>query len=108
MNHRDEWLADLLSPYNENVERASARRSSDRTRAVEIKFPAAGLTIAVAPQPYVTVRLAACISGLSEKAIHRKIEDGTWIEDREFRRLPDSRILIDLRASQRWVEWAAA
>jgi len=57
---------------------------------------------------YVTVSLAAAITGLSEKAIRRKIEDGKWVEGREYRRSPDSGIFIDLRAYERWVEQAAA
>lgn len=45
--------------------------------------------VQVAPSMYVTIRLASYITGLSEKAIRRKIEDGKWIEKREYRRSPD-------------------
>ncbi|MGX6999848.1 excisionase [Caballeronia sp. KNU42] len=57
----------------------------------------------VAPAPYVTVRLAAIITGLSEKAIYRKIEDGKWVEGREFSRAPDGGIFISLKGYERWV-----
>ena len=43
----------------------------------------------LAPAPYVTIPLAAMVTGLTEKAIRRKIEDGKWIEGREYRRSPD-------------------
>lgn len=62
----------------------------------------------VAPAPYVTVALAAMITGLSEKAIRRKIEDGKWVEGREFRRSPDGGIFISLKGYQQWVEKATA
>ncbi|WP_106854551.1 excisionase [Caballeronia novacaledonica] len=40
---------------------------------------------------YVTIPLAAALTGLSEKAIRRKIEEGRSIEAREYRRAPDGR-----------------
>ncbi|MEM5384184.1 excisionase [Paraburkholderia phymatum] len=58
----------------------------------------------VAPAPYITVALAAIITGLSEKAIRRKIEDGKWIDGREYRRSPDGGIFISLKGYQQWVE----
>lgn len=66
------------------------------------------LTAQVAPAPYVTVALAAIITGLSIKAIRRKIEDGKWIEGREYRRSPDGGIFISLKGYQQWVEQKAA
>ncbi|MEX3914812.1 excisionase [Paraburkholderia sp. BR10872] len=62
------------------------------------------LTAQVAPAPYVTVALAAIITGLTEKAIRRKIQEGKWIEGREFRRSPDGGIFISLKGYQSWVE----
>lgn len=56
------------------------------------------------PAPYVTISLAASVTGLSEKAIRRKIEDGKWIEGREFRRSPDGRIFISIKGYKQWVE----
>jgi hypothetical protein len=61
------------------------------------------LVAQVAPAPYVTVRLAAIITGLSEKAIYRKIEDGKWVVGREFVRSPDGGIFISLKGYERWV-----
>ncbi|WP_174998278.1 excisionase [Burkholderia lata] len=56
------------------------------------------------PAPYVTVALAARITGLSQKAIRRKIEDGKWIEGREYRRSPDGGIFISVKGFANWVE----
>ena len=60
--------------------------------------------IQVAPAPYVTVELAAKITGLTEKTIRRKIEDGKWLEGREYRRSPDGGIFISIKGFQQWVE----
>jgi hypothetical protein len=62
----------------------------------------------IAPAPYVTVTLAATITGLTEKAIRRKIEEGKWVEGREYRRSPDGGIFISLKGYQQWVERLAA
>ena len=62
----------------------------------------------LAPAPYVTIHLAAAITGLSEKAIRRKIEDGKWIEGREYRRSPDGGIFISVKGYVAWVEKATA
>jgi hypothetical protein len=57
---------------------------------------------------YVRPAVAAVAIGLTVKAIERKIEDGKWIEGREYRRAPDGRIYIDMRGFEKWVETAAA
>lgn len=66
------------------------------------------MTPSVAPAQYVTIALAAAITGLTEKAIRRKIEDGKWIEGREYRRSPDGGLFVNLKGYERWVEGAAA
>lgn len=62
------------------------------------------MTIQVAPARFVTIELGATVTGLTEKAIRRKIEDGVWIEGREYRRqVDDGRIYIDLKGYEAWV-----
>ena len=41
-------------------------------------------------------------SGYSEKAVARKIEDGVWVEGREYVRAPDGRLLIDMDGFEKW------
>ena len=41
-------------------------------------------------------------SGYSEKAVARKIEDGVWVEGREYVRAPDGRLLIDTEGFNKW------
>ena len=60
----------------------------------------------VSPAPYITITLASIVTGLSVKAIQRKIEDGKWLEGREYRRSPDGGIFISLKGYQSWVEGA--
>lgn len=57
----------------------------------------------LAPDRFVTVAVYASISGYSDKAIRRKIEDGVWIEKREWIKAPDDRIFIDREGVQRWL-----
>lgn len=63
-----------------------------------------GAVVQLSPAPYVTIKLAAVQTGLSEKAIRRKIEDGVWLENREWRRAPDGRLYVSMRGYQAWVE----
>jgi hypothetical protein len=56
------------------------------------------------PAEYVTIAVAAAMTGYSAKAIRRKIEAGVWLEGREFRRAPDGHVLISVRGYERWVE----
>ena len=58
----------------------------------------------VHPAPYITVALAATITGLSEKAIRRKMQDGKWLEGREYRKSPDGGIFISIKGYMAWVE----
>jgi hypothetical protein len=53
---------------------------------------------------YVTISVAAAITGYSAKAIRRKIESGIWLEGREFRRAPDGHVLISVKGYELWVE----
>ena len=59
---------------------------------------------ALMPAPYVTVDVAANITGYSEKAIRRKIQDGVWLEGKEYRKSPDGRVLISIKGYTSWVE----
>lgn len=53
---------------------------------------------------YVTIPMAAAMTGYSAKAIRRKIEVGVWLEGREFRRAPDGHVLISVKGYELWVE----
>lgn len=57
----------------------------------------------LAPANYVTIALAAALTGLSEKAIRRKIEEGIWLERQEYIR-KDGHVFISMRGYDRWVE----
>jgi len=63
-------------------------------------------SIQLTPAPYITIPLAAVVTGLSEKAIRRKIEDGKWLDGREYRRSPDGGIFISIKGYSSWVEQA--
>ncbi|WP_454004943.1 excisionase [Alcaligenes sp. Marseille-Q7550] len=62
--------------------------------------------LGIAPARYVRLPLFEAITGYTEKAARRKIEDGVWLQDREYRRAPDGNILVDLEGYLKWVESA--
>lgn len=63
----------------------------------------ASLTL-VRAAPYVTIELFHSITGYTVKAVERKIEDGVWVEGREWKKAPDGHRLISLEGYKRWVE----
>jgi hypothetical protein len=58
---------------------------------------------AVSTARYVTIALAAAKTGLTEKAIRRKIEDGVWLEGAQWKRGADGHIYIDMEGYEKWV-----
>jgi hypothetical protein len=59
--------------------------------------------VQITPARFVTIDLAVKLTGLTEKAIRRKMERGIWAEGIHFRKR-DGGIFIDLRGYERWVE----
>lgn len=60
--------------------------------------------VAIAPARYVTVKGAAAAMGLSEASVRKRIERGIWLENKHWRKAPDQRIYIDMKAIEAWVE----
>ena len=60
--------------------------------------------IQIAPARYCMIKVASVATGLTEKAIRRKIEDGVWVEKVHYRRAADGHVFIDMRAFEQWVE----
>lgn len=59
------------------------------------------------PTDYVSIPVAAVLTGYTEKAIRRKIEDGKWREGEVWRKAPDGRVMISMKGFARWVEHGA-
>lgn len=53
---------------------------------------------------YVLISRFSEITGYTDKAVRRKIEEGVWIEGRQFRRAPDGHILMDMQGYESWAE----
>lgn len=53
---------------------------------------------------YVLIPLFCAITGYTEKAVRRKIEDGKWLEGKHYKKAPDGHINMNLRAYYAWVE----
>lgn len=45
----------------------------------------------------------ANLTGYSEKAVRRKIEDGVWLEGKHYKKAPDGRITMNLQEYYKWV-----
>jgi hypothetical protein len=63
-------------------------------------------SITVKSARFVTVELAATVTGLTPGAIRTKIGKGVWIEGREYLR-QEGRVFIDIQGFERWVQQAA-
>lgn len=61
-------------------------------------------TFAVAPAKYVKLPLFEALTGYTEKAVRRKIEEGIWIEGREYVRAPDGHVLVNMEGFYKWAE----
>lgn len=57
---------------------------------------------------YVRIVKFVELTGYTEKAVRRKIEDGVWVAGREYKKAPDGSILMDLEGYERWVEGGRA
>ena len=52
---------------------------------------------------FVTIALASLMTGLSEKAIRRKIEEGKWLVGREVFKSPDGGVFVSIQGFENWV-----
>lgn len=59
--------------------------------------------VVVAPARFVLIPLAATLIGTTPKAIEKKIESGTWVINRQYRKAPDGRIYVDMEGHTKWV-----
>jgi hypothetical protein len=53
---------------------------------------------------YVLIPKFCELSGYTDKAVRRKMEEGVWLENQHYRRAPDRHVLIDVEGIERWVE----
>ena len=51
----------------------------------------------------VLIPVAEKATGLTERAMRRKIADGVWIEGREYDRAPDGHLYISISGYVAWV-----
>ncbi|MEJ5149725.1 excisionase family protein [Comamonas sp. MYb396] len=63
--------------------------------------------VQIAPARFVTIKLAASITGLTVKAIERKIARGVWLLGKHYKKA-DGGIFIDMKEIEQWVAKATA
>ncbi|MEM4986304.1 excisionase [Collimonas sp. H4R21] len=56
---------------------------------------------------YTLIPVFCAITGYTDKAVRRKIEDGIWIEGTHYRRAPDGHITMNVEEYYKWVEQGA-
>ncbi|WJJ94045.1 excisionase [Neopusillimonas aromaticivorans] len=73
------------------------------TPAATARQPFRGI-VGISPARYIRLPLFETVTGYTEKAVRRKIDDGIWLEGKEYMRAPDGHILVDLEGYYKWVE----
>jgi hypothetical protein len=53
---------------------------------------------------WVLIPMFASMTGYSEKAIRRKIEDGVWLQGKHYQKAPDGRITMNIPRYYEWVQ----
>lgn len=53
---------------------------------------------------YIRIALFCEKTGFTDRAVRRKMQDGFWVEGKQYKRAPDGSILIDMEGYNRWVE----
>jgi len=61
------------------------------------------IEVHLAPRARLTPVTAASL-GLTVKAVRRKIEDGKWLDGKQYHRDPDGNIWLDIKGIMEWVE----
>lgn len=64
-------------------------------------------TVQVVSSRFVTIELAAAMTGFTPAAIRAKINKGIWLENRQWIKR-DGRVLIDMKEYEQWVEKGTA
>lgn len=59
--------------------------------------------VTLLPARFVTIEVFSAITGYSEKAVRRKIQEHAWRQGREYKRAPDGRLLVDMQGYEKWV-----
>jgi hypothetical protein len=53
---------------------------------------------------WVLIPIFSILTGYSDKAVRRKIENGIWIQGKHYRRAPDGHVTMDMEEYYKWVE----
>jgi hypothetical protein len=53
---------------------------------------------------YMLIPVFCALTGYTDKAVRRKIEDGVWRQGKHYRKAPDGHVTMDLDAYYQWVE----
>lgn len=55
---------------------------------------------------WVLVPVFCAMTGYSDKAVRRKLQEGVWLQGKHYRKAPDGRITMNIQEYYKWVEQA--
>lgn len=93
----------MTTNYQEILKGCNVRELSPQAAAANQAGAPVVVVVNVQPADYVTIPLAATITGLSAKAIENKIDEGVWLEGREWKRGEDGRRYVNVSGYVAWV-----
>lgn len=53
---------------------------------------------------FVLIKKFSELTGYTEKAVRRKIEEGVWLERQQWVKAPDGHVLIDMEGYEAWAQ----
>ncbi len=53
---------------------------------------------------WVLIPAFSTMTGYTEKAVRRKLEDGVWVIGKHYKKAPDGRVTMNLQEYYNWVE----
>lgn len=56
---------------------------------------------------WVLIPMFCSLTGYTDKAVRRKMEEGVWVAGKHYRKAPDGRITMNIQEYYKWVEQAA-
>jgi hypothetical protein len=63
-----------------------------------------GMNAPVVNLEYVLIHVFCAMTGYTDKAVRRKIEDGKWLEGKHYRKSPDGHIHMNIEEYRKWIE----
>lgn len=74
------------------------------TGEVKMKHSDTNPSFLFLPIRYILISKFCQLTDYTDKAIRRKMEEGTWVAGKHYKKAPDGHVMIDLEGYNKWVE----